>query len=135
MSRYCMHATRIGHKRGKKETDGEPRSCFFECKKDTTNWAWKAPAIAPQVTKSLLFMSFLKYLSHFQVSLYFREPTCLSELVMQAPICTIGPCLPTTKPIVTQKLNQKSDTSGHFLVMDYHLTTFTYQLTKINKCS
>lgn len=65
------------------------------------------PAAAPQVIKSLRSRSFLKCLSHFQVSRYFREPPCPRKLAMQAPVCTIGPSLPTTKPAATPKTEPK----------------------------
>lgn len=69
--------------------------------------ALATPAAAPQVIKSLRSLSFLKYLSHFQVSRYFREPPCPSKLAMQAPVCTIGPSLPTTNPAATPNIEPK----------------------------
>ena len=65
------------------------------------------PAAAPQVIMSLRSRSFLKYLSHFQVKWYLREPPCPSKLAMQAPVWTIGPSLPTTKPAETPRTDPK----------------------------
>lgn len=53
------------------------------------------PAPAPQVTRSRRSLSFLKYLNHLQVSLYFRDPPCPSMDAMQELVCTNGPALPT----------------------------------------
>ena len=65
------------------------------------------PAAAPQVIKSRRSRSFLKYLSHFQVKPYLREPPCPSKEAMQAPVCTIGPSFPTTNPAATPKMEPK----------------------------
>lgn len=53
------------------------------------------PAPAPQVTRSLRSLSFLKYLSHLHVRWYLLDPPCPSIDAMHAPVCTRGPAFPT----------------------------------------
>ena len=72
-----------------------------------TRKAAATPAAAPQVIKSLRSLLFLKYLSHFQVKPYFREPPCPSKFAIQAPVCTIGPSLPTTNPAETARMEPR----------------------------
>jgi hypothetical protein len=62
------------------------------------------PAAAPQVIRSLRSKSFLKYLIQFQVRPYLRDPPWPSKEAMQAPVCTIGPSLPSTKPADTPNM-------------------------------
>lgn len=62
------------------------------------------PAAAPQVIRSRLSRSFLKKRSHLQVKPYFLEPPWPSKFAMQAPVWTIGPSFPTTKPAATPKI-------------------------------
>ena len=65
------------------------------------------PAAAPQVIKSRRSLSFLKYLSHFHVKWYLRDPPCPSKEAMQAPVWTMGPSLPTTNPADTPRMEPK----------------------------
>jgi len=65
------------------------------------------PAAAPQVMRSLRSRSFLKYLIQFQVRPYFRDPPCPSKEATQAPVCTIGPSLPSTNPADTPNIEPK----------------------------
>jgi hypothetical protein len=65
------------------------------------------PAADPQVIKSLLSPSFLKYLSQLQVRWYLRDPPCPSKLAMHAPVCTIGPSFPSTNPAETPSIEPK----------------------------
>lgn len=62
------------------------------------------PAADPQVIKSRLSLSFLKYLSQFHVRWYLREPPWPSKLAMHAPVCTMGPSFPSTNPAETPSI-------------------------------
>ena len=62
------------------------------------------PAAAPQVTRSLLSLSFFKYVIHLHVNRYCLEPPCPKSDAKQAPICTIGPSFPTSKPPATAQM-------------------------------
>jgi hypothetical protein len=65
------------------------------------------PAADPHVIRSLLSLSFLKYLSHLQVRWYLRDPPCPSKLAMHAPVCIIGPSFPSTNPAETPSIEPK----------------------------